>query len=104
MNSHKNARLSLARRVEMMQDITCRGLAISAAAFAHGVIPPTVRKWPGRFLALGEAGLADASSRPAHSPRAIASSKALAVAELRRRRLTQGRIAAARRPFTLGGP
>lgn len=95
MNSHKNARLTFARRVEMIQNITQQGLTIGAAALAHGVTPPTVRKWLGRFLALGEVGLADASSRPAHSPRAIASSKALAVVELRRRRLTQGRIACA---------
>jgi len=31
------------------------------------------RKWRGRYLATGEAGLADASSGPASSPRAIAS-------------------------------
>lgn len=95
MNSHKNARLTFARRVEMIPHITQRGVHIGAAALAHGVTPPTVRKWLGRFLALGEAGLAHASSRPAHSPRAIASSKPLAVVELRRRRLTQGRIAVA---------
>ena len=74
MNAHKNARLTFARRVEMVQDITLRGLNISAAALAQGVTPPTVRKWLGRFLAQGEAGLADASSRPTHtqelSPRA----------------------------------
>jgi transposase InsO family protein len=47
----------------------------------------------GRYLVLGEAGLADRSSRPARSPRAIAPAKALAIVELRRRRLTQARIA-----------
>jgi transposase InsO family protein len=46
---------------------------------------------PGRF---SEAALADASSRPASSPRCISESKALAIVELRRRRLTQARIAA----------
>jgi transposase InsO family protein len=45
-------------------------------------------------LAEGQAGLADRSSRPKRSPRAIAPSKALAIVELRRRRLVQGRIAA----------
>jgi transposase InsO family protein len=39
--------------------------------------------------------LADASSRPSVSPRAIAPAKALAVVELRHKRLTQARIAAA---------
>lgn len=60
----------------------------------YGVSPPTARKWLGRFLAYGEAGLFDASSRPAHSPRAIAPSTALLIVELRRRRMTQARIAA----------
>lgn len=95
MNIHKNARLTLARRVEMMRDITQRGQTISVAALAHGVTPPTVRKWLGRYLALGEAGLVDASSRPVNSPRAIEPAKALAIVELRRRRLTQARIALA---------
>jgi transposase-like protein len=81
MNSHKNARLTYARRVEMIQDLTNSGTGISDAAMAHGVTPPTVRKWPGRYLALGEAGLADASSRPTNSPRAIDPGKALAIVE-----------------------
>jgi transposase InsO family protein len=95
MNSHKNARLTYARRVEMIQDLTNSGIGISDAAMAHGVTPPTVRKWLGRYLALGEAGLVDASSRPTNSPRAIDPGKALAIVELRHRRLTQARIAAA---------
>ena len=95
MNTHKNARLTFARRVEMIQDLTIRGMSVSAAAAAHGVTPPTARKWLGRYLALGEAGLVDASSRPDNSPRAIEPGKALAIVELRHRRLTQARIAAA---------
>src|SRR3546814_16810792 len=55
----------------------------------------TVRRWVGRFLAAGPAGLADASARPSVSPRAIAPAKALAIVELRRKRLTQARIAQA---------
>ncbi|ETH59719.1 transposase, IS481 family [Bordetella pertussis I036] len=68
---------------------------MSEAARAYGVTAPTVRKWLGRFLAQGQAGLADASSRPTVSPRAIAPAKALAIVELRRKRLTQARIAQA---------
>jgi transposase InsO family protein len=59
------------------------------------VTDKTARKWLGRYLALGEAGLADASSRPAHSPRSIEPAKALAIVELRKKRLTQARIAQA---------
>ncbi len=95
MNTHKNARLTYARRIEMVQDIVERGLTPCEAAAAHGVSGPTARKWLGRYLAVGESGLADRSSRPAHSPRSIAPGKALAIVELRRRRLTQQRIAQA---------
>jgi transposase InsO family protein len=94
MNSHKNARLTFARRIEMVQDITQRGLSVPAAAADHGVTQPTARKWLGRFLAHGADGLKDKSSRPARSPGAIDPSKALAIVELRRRRLLQSRIAA----------
>lgn len=93
MNTHKNARLTFARRLEMVQDITERGLPQGAAALSHGVSVPTMRKWLGRYLAHGAVALVDHSSRPALSPRAIAPAKALAIVELRRHRLTQGRIA-----------
>lgn len=95
MNIHKNARLTLARRIEMVKDITLRGMSACMAAQMQGVTAPTARKWLGRYLALGEAGMADVSSRPAVSPRAIDPAKALAVVELRHKRLTQARIAAA---------
>jgi transposase InsO family protein len=95
MNIHKNARLTLARRIEMVKEMTERGLGACAAARMHGVTAATARKWLGRYLSLGEAGLADASSRPKHSPRAIEPGKALAIVELRHRRLTQARIAKA---------
>jgi transposase InsO family protein len=94
MNIHKNARLTFARRLEMVHDVTQRGHSQSAAALAHGVSLPTIRKWLGRYLAQGEMALADRSSRPMLSPRAIAPAKALAIIELRRQRLTQARIAA----------
>ena len=95
MNIHKNARLTLARRLELVLDITVRGVSPSQAALTHGVSAPTARKWLGRYLAMGCDGLTDASSRPALSPKAISAAKALAIVELRRKRLTQARIAAA---------
>lgn len=94
MNHHKNARLTFARRLEMVRLMTEHALTPARAAAAAGVSEPTARKWLGRFLASGEAALADMSSRPAVSPRRISESKALAIVELRRRRLTQARIAA----------
>lgn len=94
MNSHKNARLTFARRMEMIRQMTQGGLTPGAAAAAQGVSAPTARKWLGRFLAQGAAGLIERSSRPQRSPKAIGAHTALAMVELRRRRLTQARIAA----------
>ena len=93
MNIHKNARLTFTRRLEMVQELIERKLTLTGAASDHGVSVPTVRKWVGRYLAQGESGLRDASSRPRVSPRAIAPATALAIVELRRRFLTQARIA-----------
>jgi transposase InsO family protein len=93
MNIHKNARLTFARRLEMVQDVIEHKLTHAATAAKHDVSVPTVRKWVGRYLTQGAPGLRDASSRPQVSPRAIAPSIALAIVELRRRFLTHARIA-----------
>ena len=93
MNTHKNARLTYLRRVEMVQDMTKRGLSASQAALAHGVSAVTARKWLGRYLADGAAGLLDKSSRPEVSPRAIDPNVALTIVELRRKLFLQSRIA-----------
>lgn len=95
MNTHKNARLTYARRIEMVQSITLKGQTVAHAAAAHGVSELTTRKWLGRFLAGGEGALCDKSSRPDKSPKAIEPSKALAIVELRRRYFLQARIASA---------
>ena len=93
MNIHKNARLTFARRRQMVEDVIERKLTHAASAAAQDVSVPTVRKWVGRYLTQGEPGLRDASSRPQVSPRSIAPSTALAIVELRRRFLTHARIA-----------
>jgi transposase InsO family protein len=93
MNTHKNARLTYLRRLEMVQDLTEGGLSASEAATKHGVSAVTARKWLGRYLANGAAGLLDKSSRPEKSPRAIEPHVALAIVELRRKLFLQARIA-----------
>jgi len=93
MNTHKNARLTYARRIEMVQELTEGGGSLAQVARGHGVTVPTVRKWLGRYLVVGVEGLRDASSRPRRSPRAIEPGKALLIVELRRRRLVQAQIA-----------
>jgi transposase InsO family protein len=93
MNTHKNARLTYLRRLEMVQDIIERGLAASDAAAKHGVSAVTARKWHGRYLVGGAAALADKSSRPELSPRSIDPSIAMTIVELRRKLFLQARIA-----------
>ena len=95
MNTHKNARLTYVRRIEMVESMTLRGQTVAHAATLHGVSELTARKWLGRFLAGGEAAMCDKSSRPDKSPNAIEPSKALAIVELRRRYFLQARIASA---------
>ncbi|MDR0215849.1 MAG: IS481 family transposase [Comamonas sp.] len=93
MNTHKHARLTFARRLEMVKQMTIHGLDAAQAALAQGVTAQTARKWLGRYLTGGEAALADASSRPARSPRALDQSKVLLIVELCRRRMLQSCIA-----------
>jgi transposase InsO family protein len=93
MNIHKNARLTLKRRIDLVRNIVERSTPLAVAALEAGVSSPTARKWLARYLAEGESGLRDRSSRPKRSPRSIRPEKAMAIVELRRRRLTQARIA-----------
>ena len=95
MNIHKNARLTLKRRIDLVRDIVEFKTPVAAASAAAGVSGRTAAKWLSRYLADGELGLNDRSSRPARSPRAIQPERALAIVELRRRCLTQARIATA---------
>jgi transposase InsO family protein len=93
MNVHKNARLTFARRMELVRDVLEGRLTRAAAATVYAISVPSVRKWVGRYLTEGEAGLLDRCSRPKCSPWAIPKAKALGVVELRHRRLTHARIA-----------
>ena len=95
MDAHKNSRLTYRRRIEMVHDITERSMSVPQAAAVAGVTAATARKWLGRYLTQHEAGLVDASSRPAYSPRTIAPAKALAIVELRRQYRTHAFIARA---------
>lgn len=93
MNTHKNARLTYLRRLELVQDMSLRCLTAAEAAVRHGVSAATARKWLGRYLAEGAASLLDKSSRPARSPRSISDAAALVIVELRRKLMLQAQIA-----------
>jgi len=92
MDVHKNARLTPRGRLAMVNRVL-QGETPKAVATAFGVSLRTLRRWRERYLAQGEAGLLDRSSRPYHSPKAIARGTAQRIVGLRRRRHTMAAIA-----------
>ena len=95
MNIHKNARLTPHSRAELARRVLVERRSPMAVATAMGVSTRTVRKWVGRYLAQGEAGLADRSSRPHRLRRPTPEATALRIETLRRQRWTGKRIALA---------
>jgi transposase InsO family protein len=65
---HPNARLTPRHRRTMVACVLEKGWTIETTAERFQVDAKTVRKWRDRFLAEGEAGLQDRSSRPHRSP------------------------------------
>jgi transposase InsO family protein len=83
MDIHKNARLTLRSREDLVQCVLS-GQRISAAARRFLVTHKTASKWVQRFHTQGAAGLTDRSSRPLLSPRMTPAAVAERVVELRR--------------------
>jgi transposase len=77
-----------------MVEAVLAGDTIRAVAQGGRIDRKTVRKWVNRYRAEGAMGLGDRSSRPRHSPKAIARGTAQRVITLRRRRWTMASIAA----------
>lgn len=67
-SQHPNAPLTPTGRRRMVECVLDQGWTIEAAAQRFQVDAKTVRKWRDRFLAEGEPGLLDRSSRPKRSP------------------------------------
>jgi transposase InsO family protein len=61
---HRNARLTVFGRLELVHRVLELGSSIACAAAQLGVSRQTGSKWVARYRACGEAGLADRSSRP----------------------------------------
>lgn len=61
---HRNARLTVHGRRELVRRVCECGLSVTAASAQLGVSRQTGSKWLARWRAAGEAGLRDASSRP----------------------------------------
>ena len=62
---HRNARLTVHGRRELVRRVVVRGVSITVASRELGVSRQTGSKWVDRYRTCGEAGLCDASSRPA---------------------------------------
>ena len=92
MNSHKHARLTPYGRALLVRRMLDEGLRAEEAAQAMGVSVRTAYKWRRRYLAEGEAGLCDRSSRPAWCPHQTAGAVRTQIIVLRRERRTYRQI------------
>ena len=92
MDSHKNAPMTPAGRLRMVQAVIA-GEPVAGVAARFGMDRKTVRKWLKRYRAEGQGGLTDRSSRPHRSPTAIARGTTQRVITLRRQRRTMSSIA-----------
>jgi transposase InsO family protein len=77
--AHRRAKLTLLGRRLLVERILVDGMAVAHAAHMAGVSRQTAWKWLRRFEAEGEAGLADRTSRPACSPRALSQARVDAI-------------------------
>lgn len=93
MNTHKNARLTFARRVELARRALAPDRNHSALGKEFGVSRQTVRKWGARYAAEGLAGLHDRSSRPHRCPRQLPRHRRRQIERQRRRRWSSLRTA-----------
>ena len=85
-SQHPNAVLTPVGRGRMVACVLEKHWTVEATAERFQVDAKTVRKWRDRFLAEGEAGLQDRSSRPRRSPNRTPRRCRRRVVELRRRR------------------
>lgn len=93
MDIHKNARLTLIRREQLVAAVLVLHHSIARVARDFMVTPKTVAKWVFRFQREGFSGLFDRSSRPRHSPGRIHELLCQFVEVLRRQRWTGLHIA-----------
>lgn len=93
MNTHKNARLTFVRRVELAQRALAADANHSRLGREFGVSRQTVRKWHDRYVAGGREALRDRSSRPHRSPHRLRRYQRRQIARCRRRHWSSLRIA-----------
>lgn len=95
VNTHRNARLTFARRLELAECVVRGTVTLQAAAAKHGVSLRTARKWVTRYRSGGAAGLHDRSSRPHRILKKRDDARTAMIMELRRQGLTMSSIAKA---------
>jgi transposase len=93
MKLHANAALSLNKRRLLCRRVVVERWTVTEAAAAAEVSVRCARKWVGRFLAEGEAGLLDRSSAPRSVANRTDEQRVEAIAALRRLRFTAAEIA-----------
>ena len=93
MQLHGNAALTPTGRLRLARRVVEEGWSLGEAAAGAEVSERTARKWVDRYLAEGEAGLADRSSAPRSQPGATPQDRLEAIAALRRLRMTGAEIA-----------
>ena len=91
MNTHKNAKLTVRSREEMVRRMGEKPAAIVAAGF--GVSLRTARKWMSRYRKGGLEALADRSSRPRRCRNKLTERDVSRIEALRKERLTGDDIA-----------
>jgi transposase InsO family protein len=80
-------------RALLVQRVQAEGWRVSEAAAAFGISERTAYKWLARYRSEGATGLADRSSRPHLSPRALSATDRHRLLELRRQRWSLWRVA-----------
>ncbi|TQN31915.1 transposase IS481 family protein [Haloactinospora alba] len=80
---HANAKLTPTSRLELARCVIDQGWPLRRAAERFQVAVPTAQRWADRYRTLGPAGMADASSRPGHSPRRTPTRRERRVVKLR---------------------
>lgn len=85
-SQHPNAPLTPEGRRRMVGCVLDKGWTVTATAQRYQVDAKTVRKWRDRYLADGDAGLEDRSSRPHRSPNRTPKALRKRVLRLRKRR------------------
>ncbi|MGA7226997.1 MAG: IS481 family transposase [Acidimicrobiia bacterium] len=86
ISQHPNAPLTPEGRRRMVSCVLDRGWSVEATSERFQVDAKTVRKWRDRFIAEGEDGLLDRSSRPHRSPYRTSRQLRRQVVRLRRKR------------------